>query len=150
MINQSSLAIALRSLGENAQLPGWGQAEVTKRPAYSVSPTYRDLTLPCALPRPEGKVRTRRTLSRPLAIRRQGRAGRWTLKSDAASLPPPPPSSPRLLNPGAVSPGGARRERGPGAVTVAGWLSRQPSVGPFLLCSVQTLPRRGQGTSWSC
>lgn len=62
MINQSSLAIALRSLGENAQLPGWGQAEVTKRPAHSVSPTYGDRTLPCALPRPEGKVRARRTL----------------------------------------------------------------------------------------
>lgn len=36
------------------------------------------------------------------------------------------------------------------SVTVAGWLSRRPSVGPFLLYSVQTLPRRGQGTSWSC
>lgn len=31
------------------------------------------------------------------------------------------------------------------SVTVAGWLSRQPSVGPFLLCSVQSLPRWSQG-----
>lgn len=36
------------------------------------------------------------------------------------------------------------------SLTEAGWLSRRPLVGPFLLYSVQTLPRRVQGTSWSC
>lgn len=37
-----------------------------------------------------------------------------------------------------------------GWVTSAGWQSRRPSVGPFLLYSVQTSPLWGQGTSWSC
>lgn len=55
---------------------------------------------------------------------------------------------PRLPDPRAIPPSGARVALA--SVTVAGWLSRRPLVGPFLLYSVQTLPRRGQGTSWSC
>lgn len=55
---------------------------------------------------------------------------------------------PGLPDPPAIPPSGARVALA--SVTVAGWLSRRPLVGPFLLYSVQTLPRRGQGTSWSC
>lgn len=37
-----------------------------------------------------------------------------------------------------------------GWLTSASWQSQRPSVGPFLLYSVQTSLLWGQGTSWSC
>lgn len=123
-------------LGGKAQPQGRGRRRY-EVPSALRSPDVRPHRS-CALLRAVGKVPAWRPPSRPPAARGEVRRGSGLRSESAASQ-----ASQCLPAAHAACVVSA-------SVTAAGWLSRRPSVGPFLLYSVQTLPRRGQGTSWSC